>query len=64
MNELKRCFMALGFTAMPGTAEEIETAFSAALEKHKDSTETDRLARQTLRENRDMCIAALKASEP
>lgn len=60
MSDLKRCFKALGFTAMPGTAEEIETAFSAALEKHKDSTETDRLARQTLRENRDLCLAELE----
>lgn len=60
MSDLKRCFKALGFTVMPETVEEVETAFSAALEKHKDSTETDRLARQTLRENRDMCIAALK----
>ena len=60
MSELKRCFKALGFTVMPGTVAEIETAFSTALEKHKDSTETDRLVRQTLRENRDMCIAALK----
>ena len=62
MSELKRCFKALGFTVMPKTVEEVEAAFSAAMEKHKDSTETDRLARQTLRENRDMCVAVLEGT--
>ena len=60
MSELKRCFTALGFTEMPATEQEVIDRCGALMEKHKDFTESDRMARQLLRENRDMCLAAMK----
>lgn len=56
MSELKRCFLALGFTSVPDNPMAVIEKASAMMEKHKDSTETDRLARQAIRENRDMCL--------
>lgn len=59
MEKIKRCFEALGFETVPETAEEVEAHYRSKLEEHKDSTETDRLARQILAENRDACLAEL-----
>lgn len=56
MSELKRYFAALGFTSMPDSTTEVIERASAMMEKHKDSTETDRLARQAIRENRSLCL--------
>ncbi len=60
MSELKNCFKALGFTEMPKDAATVARRCGVLMEQHKDSTETDRLARQTLRENRDLCLAELE----
>lgn len=60
MGELKKCFAALGFTETPKTEQEVEARFSARMEQFKDSTESARLARQLLRENRDMCLDELR----
>lgn len=60
MSKLKRCFAALGFTETPATEQEVEARYGALLAEHKGSTETDRLARQLLQENRDMCLAAMR----
>lgn len=60
MSELKKCFAALGFAELPATEQEIIDRCGVLMEKHKDSTESDRLARQLLRENRDMCLAEMR----
>lgn len=60
MNKLRKCFAALGFTELPATEQEIIDRCGELMEKHKDSTESDRLARQLLRENRDMCLAEMR----
>lgn len=63
MSNIKKCFKSLGFTEAPTTEQEVEARFGAEMEKHKDSTESDRLARQTLRENRDMCLAEIRRNQ-
>lgn len=60
MEELKSCFKALGFTEMPADPATVARRCGVLMEQHKDSTETDRLARQALRENRDLCFAELE----
>ena len=60
MSELKKCFAALGFSEKPATEQEVIDRCGELMEKHKDSTESDRLARQLLCENRDMCLAELR----
>lgn len=60
MIQLKKCFAALDFEELPETEQEVVDRCNAKMEKHKDSTESDRLARQLLRENRDMCIAEMR----
>ena len=62
MSELKKCFAALGFADMPATEQEVIDRYGELMEKHKDSTESDRLARKLLRENRDMCLAEIRRS--
>lgn len=56
MSELKRYFSALGFTSMPDNPMAVIEKAAAMMTQHKDSTETDRLARQAIRENRDLCL--------
>lgn len=60
MAELKKCFESLGFTEAPETEQEVEERFSAKLEQFKDSTESHRLARQILRESRELCLEELR----
>ena len=60
MSEIKRCFTALGFDKVPGNPMEVIERASELMDQHKDSTETDRLARQTIRENRDMCLETME----
>ena len=60
MSKLKKCFAALGFTEKPATEQEVIDRCGELMEQHRDSTESDRLARQLLRENRDMCLAELR----
>lgn len=60
MSELKKCFAALGFTELPATEQEVEEQYARRMENYKDSTESHRLTRQLLRENRDQCLAALR----
>lgn len=60
MSELKPCFKALEFKEMPFDEDSVTHRYRALMEKHKDSTETDRIARQTLRVNYEMCCAELK----
>lgn len=62
MSEIKRCFAALGFSEIPATEQEVVDRAGEMLAMHKDSTETDRLARQTIAENRDMCLEAMEES--
>lgn len=57
---MKRCFSQLGFTEMPKNPMEVIERAAELMEGHKDSTETDRLARQAIRENRDMCLEAME----
>lgn len=59
MSELKNCFKALGFTEMPTDPATVARRCDVLMEQHKDSTETDRLARELLRQNRDLCYAEL-----
>lgn len=60
MSNIRNCLAALDFEEMPETEQEVVDRCNAKMEKHKDSTESDRLARQLLRENRDMCIAEMR----
>lgn len=60
MSELKNCFTALGFNELPDCEASVTNRYRALMEKHKDSTETDRTARQLLRENYELCCAELK----
>lgn len=60
MGEIKRCFAALGFSEIPTNPMDVIARADEMLQMHKDSTETDRLARQTIKENRDMCLAAME----
>lgn len=62
MSEIKRCFQALGFDRVPDNPMDVIQRASDLMEDHKDSTETDRLARQTIAENRDMCLEAMEES--
>lgn len=57
MSELKSCFKALGFTKMPEDAATVVRRCGVLMEQHKDSTESDRLARHLLREILDLCRA-------
>ena len=60
MKELKDCFRALGFTEMPKDAATVARRCGVSMEQRKDSTETDRMARKLLRENRDLCLAEMQ----
>lgn len=60
MSEIKRCFRALGFAAIPTNPMDVIARADEMLQMHKDSTATDRLARQTIKENRDMCLEAME----
>lgn len=60
MSEIKRCFTALGFDEVPSNPMEVIERASELMDQHKDSTETDRLARQTIKENRNMCLEAME----
>ena len=62
MSELEKCFTGLGFTEPPATEQEVIDRCGELMEKFKDSTESDRLAQQMLRENRDMCLAEIRRS--
>lgn len=53
------CFRALGLDPSMATAEDVKNAYEFRASVHKSNTESDRLNRQLLRENRDLCLAAL-----
>lgn len=60
MSEIKRCFQQLGFSEVPQNPMAVIERATELMDNHKDSTETDRLARQTITENRDLCLEAME----
>jgi len=62
MSEIPRCFQALGFDKMPENVMEVEERYNELLGRRRSGTESDRLARQLLRENYEMCIEAMDAA--
>lgn len=56
MSEIQRCFQALGFDRIPENAMELEERYSELIGRRRSGTESDRLARQLLRENYEMCL--------
>ena len=61
MSQLKNCFKALGFTELP-TAAEVTAAYEELSAKIRSNTESDRLSKQLLQENRDKCLAELEGT--
>ena len=60
MTERKSCFSALGVERETATARELDEKLETALAAHGGSAESERLARQLLRENHAMCLAELR----
>lgn len=60
MNELKRCFAALGFDSVPESPMAVIERAAELMEQRRGGTESDKLARRVIRENRDMCLAELR----
>lgn len=58
---MKRCFTALGFTTEPKTEAEVLERYEELRAERNGATETDRLARQVLLENCELCLIALRA---
>ena len=63
MSEIKRCFAALGFSEVPENPMEIIERAEDLIAARKGETESDKLARQTIAENRDMCLEYMEGTK-
>ena len=62
MSEIPRCFQALGFETKPETVMDVEARYNELVKRRGSGTESDRLARQLLEENYDMCLEYFEAT--
>ncbi len=60
MSEIKRCFAALGFKEIPDNPMAVIERAADLIAARKGETESDKLARQTIIENRDMCLEIME----
>lgn len=63
MSELKPCFTALGFSELPPDQITVIKRCGVLLEQVKGDTESDRLKRFLLIENRKLCLRELESEE-